>query len=99
LSDKLQEPWKFEQPVCREIGVEAFYAGDEDDPQSLDSNVLNNQLAKKLCQTCEHIVECAEWGIRHERFGIWGGLSPYELIAARKNRNIIMQSIDLPRLL
>lgn len=99
MSSNLREPWKFENPVCKEVGVDAFFAGDEDDPQSLDSNILNNQLAKKLCQTCEHVVECAEWGLHHERYGIWGGFSPHELILLRRRRNIILKTITLPRVL
>ena len=99
MRDKLQEPWTFSEPLCREIGGEAFFAGDEDDPQSLDTNILNNQIAKKICQTCVHVVECAEWGLHHERYGIWGGLSPHEMIITRRKRNIIMQTVTLPRVL
>lgn len=99
MSDDLQKPWTFEQPICREIGGFMFYMSDEDDPEALDSNVRNTQEAKKICLKCEHVVECAEWGIHHEKFGVWGGLSPYELIAIRRRRNITIKTIDLPRVL
>ena len=99
MSDKRQEPWEFSEPLCREIGGEMFFAGDEDDPQSMDSNIINTLEAKKICQTCAHIVECADWGIHHERYGVWGGLSPHEMIIARRKRNIVMQSVTLSRVL
>lgn len=46
-------------------------------------------IAKHLCRTRCRIVEaCAEYGIRHERSGIWGGLSPAERAAIRARRHI-----------
>jgi hypothetical protein len=76
-----------------------FYAGDEDDPESMDLNFVNTQEAKKICQGCDHIVECAEWGIRHERYGVWGGVSPHDLSIIRRKRNITMKTVTLPRVL
>lgn len=35
--------------------------------------------AKKLCQTCPVMLECADYAIRNfEVHGIWGGLAPKE---------------------
>ena len=89
----LPGPWTFENAVCKEIGGEIFFFGDSDDPDSLDTNIINTTLAKNICLSCDHIVDCAEWGIYHEEFGVWGGLAPVELARARKKRNIIMHSI------
>ena len=93
LSNNLREPWKFERPVCREIGGELFYAGDEDDPQQIDNNFMNTQMAKRICMSCEHIVECREWGLNHESFGVWGGLSPKELSTIRNQKRIPLRSL------
>lgn len=32
-------------------------------------------MAKKLCAGCPVIAQCADYGIRFERWGIWGGLT------------------------
>jgi hypothetical protein len=93
----LKKPWNFEQPLCREVGGEMFFAADLDDPDEMDTNIANVQMARTVCLGCEHREDCAEWGIRHERFGIWGGLSPRDLVETRKKRNIIIETVTLFR--
>jgi len=40
--------------------------------------------AKKLCESCPVITECAEYAINAmEPYGVWGGLSPRERVAVR----------------
>lgn len=34
-------------------------------------------VAKTICGTCEHALECAEYG-KDEPFGVWGGISDWE---------------------
>jgi hypothetical protein len=99
LSSELQEPWTFENPLCSQVGGDTFYAGDEDDPDCLQPTTGYTQDAKKVCGNCEHIVECAEWGIRHEKYGVWGGLSPYELTLVRKKRNINVETVTFIKML
>ena len=93
----LKKPWTFEQPLCREIGGEMFFASDLDDENELDTNIANVQMARTVCLRCEHQKDCAEWGVHHEKFGIWGGLSPRDLIEARRKRNIIIETVTLFR--
>ena len=31
-----------------------------------------------LCFNCPVLDECARWGIHHEQFGIWGGLTDWQ---------------------
>lgn len=93
MSDKLREPWKFENPVCREIGGDIFYSGDEDDPEQIDSNLINNNLAKKVCEGCSHLMECRNWALRHESHGVWGGLTPKELANLRSRKKIPLRSL------
>jgi hypothetical protein len=47
-------------------------------------------LIKYVCGRCTHKSECAEWGLAHERFGIWGGLSENQRKEIRKERNIVL---------
>lgn len=78
-------PWTFTEALCREIGVEPFFAPDKDEvserPQTYDA-------ARKVCASCVHKVDCADWGIRYEVHGMWGGLSPKERQRLRSKLNI-----------
>lgn len=88
-------PWEFESPLCREIGGDLFYSGDEDDPEFVDNNFVNTQLAKKICQGCDHKIDCLNWGLKHEAYGVWGGLSPRDLTLLRAKKKITLSSINL----
>ena len=85
-------PWEFEEPLCSEIGVEMFYTDDKDDKR-LDSTTTY-AMAGSICRKCSHIVECADWAIKNELFGFWGGLTPKDRISIRKNKKIFV-NIDL----
>ena len=74
-----------------------FFSADLDDPDEIDTNIANVQMARKICMECPHQKDCAEWGVYHERFGIWGGMSPRDLVDARKKRNIILETVTLFR--
>ncbi len=50
-------------------------------------------MAKKICMECPVLDKCAEWGILHEKYGVWGGLSPRDRMAIRKQRGIIVEQI------
>lgn len=58
---------------------------------------MNTELmtAKRICGRCEIRSECAEWAIRHESDGLWGGLMPKERQAIRRRRGIVL---DQPHL-
>jgi hypothetical protein len=48
-------------------------------------------MAKSICNRCPHRIECAEWGIEKERFGIWGGLTERARQLIRKEKNITLR--------
>lgn len=83
-------PWEFDQPLCAEIGTEAYYVDDETEMPGVQGIM---RQVKELCFSCVHRVDCAEWGIVHERFGVWGGLSPVERQAIRRKRNIFIHDL------
>lgn len=58
-----------------------------DDFFAVDRTVRAHE-AKRACLQCGVMRECAEWGLRHEEFGIWGGLAPVEREAIRRRRRI-----------
>jgi hypothetical protein len=43
-----------------------------------DESPASISRAKSMCQGCPVIKECADWAIRYEEFGVFGGLSAKE---------------------
>jgi hypothetical protein len=58
-------------------------------------NTVEMAMAKSICRTCPHKAECAEWGIKNEVHGIWGGLVPKERFSIRLSRNISLREEDV----
>jgi hypothetical protein len=88
-----EQPWNFTNALCSEIGTEMFFVEDRDE-QDLTS-LSDYKVAISICRKCEHISDCAEWGIKHEGFGIWGGLTPKQRKTIRQSRNIIIITTEL----
>ena len=85
-------PWEFEEPLCAEVGVEIFYTDDKDE-KKLES-MSTYAMANSICKKCPHKNECAEWAIKNELFGFWGGLSPKERTNLRRDKRMQV-SLDL----
>lgn len=81
----MREPARYEAPRCAEVDPELFFLekGDNLGPK-----------VRAICAGCDHKIECAEWGIKHETFGIWGGLTPRERQRIRKQNNIPLDTIS-----
>ena len=84
----MREPRDYEAPLCAEVGGDHWFP-DRDLPETLSKIHIN--FAKTICGRCMHRDECAEWGIRNERYGIWGGLTDYERRTIRKARKIVVR--------
>ena len=85
----LVPPWKYEEPLCAEIGAELFYIEDKD--EVVVGQRLNAYVdAKKICLSCSHLKECGAWAIQNEKHGFWGGYSPEERKQIRSKLNIIL---------
>ena len=80
MSESVRPPWEFEDPVCAEVGTEIFFGKDQDELHMLSNRIPQDTYkdAKAICQTCKHLLECADWGIENEVHGVWGGLSPLD---------------------
>lgn len=87
MSD-IKPPWEFEDPKCAEVGTEIFFAKDRDEPGAHKVPANEYALAQSLCQRCPHKAECAEWGIRYETHGVWGGLTPQQRSRIRTKNKI-----------
>jgi hypothetical protein len=90
-NEKLINPKTFEDPLCAQVGYQFFYIDDEDDdtvPRA--SKNVSYKTALQICKMCQHSSDCAEWGIRKEAWGVWGGLTPYDREKIRKSRGITL---------
>ena len=81
----MREPREYENPLCAEIGGD-FWFPERDNPEN--RKLLDPSYAKSICRSCTHKTECAQWGIKNERFGIWGGLTEYERTLLRTRSKI-----------
>ena len=81
----MREPREYENPLCAEIGGD-FWFPERDNPEN--RKLLDPSYAKSICRSCIHKTECAQWGIKNERFGIWGGLTEYERTLLRTQSKI-----------
>lgn len=92
----MRAPWEYEDPSCASVGGEFWFP--EKDAGSLGLTVVNYQsaevvLAKTVCNSCTHKTECGQWGLKHERYGIWGGLGERERNHTRMRLNIIVEEV------
>jgi WhiB family redox-sensing transcriptional regulator len=78
-------PWEFEDPRCRGIDTDVYF------PPEDGTAISEKKLIVYVCGNCVHKSECADWGVRNERFGIWGGLTEPERRDIRKQLNIILK--------
>ena len=81
-----RKPWEFENPLFSEIGTELFFLEDRDEKTVFSQEEYKQ--AQKICFSCSHRIECAEWAIYNEGFGVWGGLTAKDRAQIRRARNI-----------
>lgn len=60
----------WEGAICRGIDTDVFYP-----PQELFSRD-EERMFKRMCADCPAMQACLEWGLAHERYGVWGGTTP-----------------------
>lgn len=63
-----------------------------------DSHGRLPKPVKALCNGCAFLEPCLEWGLQHERFGLWGGTDDRDRGAIRKLRGITA-SVPVTRVL
>lgn len=83
----MREPAKYEAPLCASVGGDFWF------PEKVPggSNSTEMVMAKSICGRCIHQVECAEWGIQNENYGIWGGITEGERRFIRRKRKIVLK--------
>jgi hypothetical protein len=63
------DPTLFQDASCKGMDTELFYPDKRMLPQD-EARFFN-----MLCHTCPVREACMEWGLAHEKYGIWGGLT------------------------
>ena len=84
----MREPRDYETPLCAEIGGDFWFPEKESED---GRKLLDPSYAKSICRSCVHRTECAEWGIKYEAHGIWGGLVSRERSKIRSRRGITLK--------
>ena len=84
-----RDPREYEAPQCAYVDGNIFYPKDADEPDYVRLEAERQQkLAKEICGTCIHRIECAEWGISKEIYGVWGGMTERERRKIRKGSGL-----------
>jgi hypothetical protein len=80
-----------ETAACDGMDTEFFFpVSDEDLDNPFGRDNVYPQL-RKICGECDVLNKCRDWGIKHEEWGFWGGMSVYERRQWRKKYNIKLQ--------
>ncbi len=59
-----------------------------------DITTLTAPRAIEICRSgCPVLQACGEWGLRHEKHGVWGGYSYRALNAERKRLGIEIEEV------
>jgi hypothetical protein len=85
FDEAMREPREYEAPLCAQTGN-----GDAWFPEQGYGTNGDIVYARNICNNCIHKIECAEWGIHKERFGVWGGLTAYDRTIIRRKRGIVL---------
>ena len=68
---------------CRSMPVELYYP----DNGAPHKTVIN------MCMSCEIVDACRTWGLHHESFGLWGGLTEQDRRSLRARLNIVLEPL------
>ena len=74
-------PWEFVGASCWGIDTDFYFP----EPNSFSDE---NRIAKSICRTCIWKQECLTYALENNVVGIWGGKSPRERSAIRRQLNI-----------
>lgn len=63
-------PSLWDRAACRGIDTEVFYPAQELFTRD------EERMFERMCTDCPIMMACLEWGLAHERYGVWGGTTP-----------------------
>jgi hypothetical protein len=67
-----------DEGACNGANTEMFY------PEIGQYTRVETKFYENLCKGCPIIKECLEWGLAHERSGVWGGTTPITRTTLRR---------------
>lgn len=71
------------QAACSEEDPDVFY------PDMATSHGQKTaKFAITICESCPVRTKCAQHGISHERYGVWGGMTEGERTRYRRKHNV-----------
>lgn len=77
-----------ERASCKGIPTDFFYTSRESgNPKQLEYL----SALRRVCSECPVLSECADYGIKHEKYGFFGGLTESERRAIRGKQGIPLQ--------
>lgn len=86
MANKLDFSWRTEA-LCKNEDPDIFYP---------DMATTHGQKVAKfaitLCKECPVRLKCAQHGIRHERYGVWGGMTEGERSRYRTKNKIVLET-------
>jgi hypothetical protein len=75
---------QFKGASCAGLDTDFFYpAQDKFEPGEAE-------LLKRICVDCPVKKACLEWGLTMERYGVWGGTTPFDRFIIRKSLGIMV---------
>jgi hypothetical protein len=80
---------------CKGLDPNIWYPhADKTQPGNFSDNYrrarMNTGIALQICSNCHAKEECLSYGLYHEHFGIWGGLTERERHTLRRKLNIFV---------
>jgi Transcription factor WhiB len=73
-----------EKAICQGIDTELFF------PEKEVFTLEEENIFARMCVECPVMLTCLEWGLAHERSGVWGGTTPYRRQQERKRRGWVV---------
>ena len=78
----------YKQAGCRGLDTELFYP---------DRDVFTKDeesMFQRMCVECPVMLQCLEWALVHERYGVWGGTTPSQRQRERRRRGWVVNDPD-----
>ena len=84
----LARPAWHAQAACRGAGRFVQACAFSSNPE------YQSEFIARFCYVCPVEAQCLDWGLRREREGIWGAMTPVELNRVRGERGIELETIE-----
>lgn len=81
-----ETPAWYVQARCRGVDTRVFYCDPEEVGQSGYASNRAVERAKEFCAECPVVLECLNYALDNEKFGVWGGMSERERKTLRRRR-------------